>query len=76
MTFEQLLEESIRKAGVKTKAGPGGEEAIAARVLALVKAWVKLHIPESHKTPFDAGCLALANELLAELDGLSDVQCE
>ena len=73
MKFEELLIAAIRKSEIPLRFEPGAEEAVATPVMALLRAWISAHVPERSDSEFDAGCRALATELLAELDGLSEV---
>jgi hypothetical protein len=64
MKFPELLLEAIGRSEIPLRFEPGAEEAVAAPVTELIRAWL-----ESHRAEFDDGRTALIQELLEELDG-------
>ena len=73
MKFEELLIAAIQRSEIPLRFEPGAEEAMAKPVTEVLRAWVSAHLPESADSDFDAGYRALAVQLLAELDGSTDL---
>jgi hypothetical protein len=69
MTFDELLRAAIARSEIPLRFEPGAEEAVAKPVTEMLRAWIEAHLPESDDSEFDAGGRALAQRLLAELDG-------
>lgn len=67
MKFPKLLLEAIRLSEIPLRFEPGADEAVAAPVTELLRAWI-----QSHATG-DASRKALIQELLEELDGTREV---
>ncbi len=67
MTFSELLLGAIRKSEIPLRFEPGAEEAVAAPVMELLRAWVAAHDGPDH------GRRTVVAELLAELEGTRDV---
>jgi hypothetical protein len=68
MKFPKLLLEAIGRAEIPLRFEPGADEAVAAPVSELLRAWLR-----SHRSQFDDARNALIQELLEELDGSRDV---
>ena len=73
MRFEDLLIAAIRCSEIPLRFEPGAEEAVAKPVLQMLQTWITAHLPESAVSDFDAGCQALGQQLLAELEGTESV---
>ncbi len=73
MKFEELLMAAIRRSEIPLRFEPGAEEAVARPVTEVLRAWISAHVPADSDTEFDAGYRALAVQLLAELDGSTDI---
>jgi len=73
MKFSELLIGAIRTSEIPLRFEPGAEEAVARPVTELLLAWIGAHQPADRGAPFDAGQAALIEQLLAELNGASDV---
>lgn len=74
MKFSELMLTAIQRSEIPLRFEPGAEEAVAKPVTEMLQTWIAAHIaggePESE---FDAGYRALAAQLLAELDGSSEL---
>jgi hypothetical protein len=73
MKFEELLIAGIQRSEIPLRFEPGAEEAVAKPVTEVLRAWISAHLPDRADSDFDAGRRALAVQLLAELDGSSDL---
>jgi hypothetical protein len=69
MKFPQLLLDAIGRSEIPLRFEPSAEEAVAAPVTELIRAWLL-----SHRSELDFGRQALIQELLEELDGGREVQ--
>jgi len=68
MKFPELLLEAIGRSEIPLRFEPGADEAVAAPVTELIRAWLL-----AHRGEFDGGRKALIQELLEELDGSREV---
>jgi hypothetical protein len=74
MKFSQLLLAAIGRSEIPLRFEPGADEAVAKPVTRMLQAWIAAHLPdEDSKSEFDAGCRALAAQLLAELEGTANL---
>jgi len=73
MKFEELLIAAIGQSEIPLRFEPGAEEAVAKPVIETLQTWIAAHAPQSSDSEFDAGYRALAAQLLAELDGSTDL---
>ncbi|HYW42079.1 MAG TPA: hypothetical protein VE959_04430 [Bryobacteraceae bacterium] len=73
MKFEELLLAAIQGSEIPLRFEPGAEEAVAKPVTEVLRAWIQAHLPEAPGSEFGAGYRALAVQLLAELEGSSDL---
>jgi hypothetical protein len=75
MKFSDVLLEAINRSEIPLRFEPGADEAVAAPVTELIRAWLLSHAPRggSDRSVSDAGRHALIDELLQELDGVRDV---
>ena len=73
MKFQELLIAAIQRSEIPLRFEPGAEEAVAKPVTDVLQAWVSAHVPESADSDYHAGYRALAIQLLAELDGSTDL---
>ena len=73
MKFTELLIAAIQRSEIPLRFEPGAEEAVAKPVTEVLQAWVKAHIPADSDGEFDAGYRAMAEQLLAELEGEVDL---
>ena len=73
MTFNELLLAAIQRSEIPLRFEPGAEQAVATPITEVLRTWISAHIPNDAESDFAAGYRALAVELLAELDGLSDL---
>ena len=73
MRFPDLLLQAIGRSEIPLRFEPGAEEAVAAPVTQLIRAWLLSHAPTSSKSEFDDGRKALIEQLIEELDGLREV---
>lgn len=73
MRFDEVLLAAIERSEIPLRFEPGAGEAVAKPVMEVLRAWVSAHLPESAGSEFDAGYRALAIQLLAELDGSTDL---
>ncbi len=73
MKFEELLIAAIQRSEIPLRYEPGAEEAVAKPVTEVLRAWVSAHLPDHADSDFDSGRRALAVQLMAELDGTSDL---
>lgn len=69
MKFSELLIAAIQRSEIPLRFEPGAEEAVAKPVTEILQAWVKAHMLPDSDSEFDAGYRALAEQLLAELEG-------
>jgi hypothetical protein len=67
MKFPELLLEAIGRSEIPLRFEPGAEEAVAAPVTELLRAWIQSHAAA------DGSRRALIQELLEELDGTREV---
>ena len=72
MTFAELLIAGIQRSEIPLRFEPGAEEAVAKPVTEVLHAWISAHLPDG-SSEFDAGYRALAERLLAELNGTADL---
>lgn len=73
MKFTEVLIAAIRRSEIPLRFEPGAEEAVAKPVTEILQAWIKAHLPPDSDGEFDAGYRALAEQLLAELEGEADL---
>lgn len=73
MKFAELLISAIQRAEIPLRFEPGADEAVAKPVMEILHAWVSAHMPSESDSEFDAGYRALTEQLLAELEGESDL---
>ncbi|HEX3745348.1 MAG TPA: hypothetical protein VHW09_15495 [Bryobacteraceae bacterium] len=73
MKFPELLVAAIQRSEIPLRFEPGAEEAVAKPVIEILEAWVKAHLPPPSDSEFDAGYRALAEQLLAELEGEAEL---
>jgi hydroxymethylpyrimidine/phosphomethylpyrimidine kinase len=73
MKFADLLKAAIEHSDIPLRFEPGAEDAVAAPVIDLLKAWVEVHQPPEPRSEADYGRLALIAELIDELNGVKDV---
>jgi len=69
MKFPKLLLEAIGRSEIPLRFEPGADEAVAAPVTELIRAWTQSHAARSR----DDGRNKLIQELLDELDGNQEV---
>ena len=67
MKFPELLLEAIGRSEIPLRFEPGADEAVAAPVIELLRAWLQSH------TASPGSRQALIQELLEELDGTREV---
>jgi hypothetical protein len=73
MKFPDLLVAAIQRSEIPLRFEPGAEEAVAKPVTEVLKAWVSAHMPPVSDSEFDSGYRALAEQLIAELDGEAEL---
>jgi hypothetical protein len=73
MKFPELLVAAIQRSEIPLRFEPGAEESVAKPVTEVLKAWVTAHMPPDSDSEFDSGYRALAEQLIAELDGEADL---
>ena len=73
MKFPELLLAAIQRSEIPLRFEPGAEESVAKPVTEILRAWVSAHTPPESDSEFDAGYRALAEQLIAELDGEADL---
>jgi hypothetical protein len=73
MKFQDLLTAAIERSEIPLRFEPGASEAVAKPVTEALQAWISIHLPEAADSDFDAGYRALAVQLLAELEGSTDL---
>ena len=73
MKFPELLIAAIQRSEIPLRFEPGAEEAVAKPVTEVLHAWIAAHMPPDSDSEFDGGCRALAQQLLAELEGEADL---
>jgi hypothetical protein len=73
MKFPDLLLAAIQRSEIPLRFEPGAEEAVAKPVTEVLRAWVSAHVPPASDSEFDSGYRALAEQLIAELDGEADL---
>jgi hypothetical protein len=73
MKFPDLLVAAIQRSEIPLRFEPGAEEAVAKPVTEVLKAWVTAHMPPDSDSEFDSGYRALAEQLIAELDGEAEL---
>jgi hypothetical protein len=74
MKFSELLLATIAHSEIPLRFEPGAEEAVAKPITEMLRVWIAAHLPgEDSDSRFDAGYRALAERLVAELDGSADL---
>jgi hypothetical protein len=73
MKFSELLVAAIQRSEIPLRFEPGADEAVAAPVTELIRAWILSHEPGSGRSAFHDGQKALVQRLVEELDGLREV---
>ena len=73
MKLPDLLLAAIQRSEIPLRFEPGADEAVAAPVRELLRAWLLAHEPEKPRSEFADGQKALVAQLLAELEGRRDV---
>jgi len=73
MKFPELLLQAIGRSEIPLRFEPGAEEAVAAPVTELIRAWLLSHAPGSSRSEFDEGRKAVVEELLEELNGSREI---
>lgn len=73
MKFQDLLIAAIQRSEIPLRFEPGAEEAVAIPVTEALQSWIAAHLPATSGSEFDAGYRALAVQLLAELEGSTDL---
>ena len=73
MRFPELLLQAIGRSEIPLRFEPGADEAVAAPVTQLIRAWLLSHAPTSSNSEFDDGWKVLIEQLIEELDGLREV---
>lgn len=73
MKFSNLLIATIRNSEIPLRFEPGAEQAVAAPVIELLKAWIAIHDPDQPAGDFEYGQKALVVKLLEELDDEIDL---
>jgi len=74
MKFSELLLATIAHSEIPLRFEPGAEEAVAKPITGMLRVWISAHLPAGDSdSEFDAGYRALAERLVAELDGLADL---
>ncbi len=73
MKFPELLLQAIGHSEIPLRFEPGAEEAVAAPVTELIRAWLLSHAPGSSRSEFDEGRKAVVEELLEELNGSREI---
>jgi hypothetical protein len=71
--FPELLVQAIGRSEIPLRFEPGAEEAVAAPVTELIRAWLLAHASGSSRSEFEDGRKALLEELLEELNGSREV---
>jgi hypothetical protein len=73
MKFSELLIAAIGRSEIPLRFEPGAEEAVAMPVTEMLLAWIGAHAPEETRSDFDRGQQVLIRQLLAELDGATEL---
>ncbi len=73
MRFPELLLQAIGRSEIPLRFEPGAEEAVAAPVTELIRAWLLSHAPGPSRSEFDDGRKAVVEELLEELNGSREI---
>jgi hypothetical protein len=73
MKFPDLLIAAIQRSEIPLRFEPGAEESVAKPVTEVLQAWISAHMPPESDSEFDSGYRALAEQLLAELDGEAEL---
>ena len=73
MKFPELLIQAIQRSEIPLRFEPGAEDAVAAPVTELLRAWLNSHRPGSTRSEFDDGQKALIDQLMDELEGVREV---
>ncbi|MEI9973400.1 MAG: hypothetical protein WDO73_15960 [Ignavibacteriota bacterium] len=73
MKFPELLIAAIQRSEIPLRFEPGAAEAVAKPVTEVLHAWVTEHMLPESDSEFDSGYRALAQQLLAELEGEADL---
>ena len=73
MKFADILLAAIQRSEIPLRFEPGAEESMAKPILEMLQAWLQAHMPAETGGEFQAGYRALAVQLLAELDGSSNL---
>jgi hypothetical protein len=74
MTFQDVLAAAIESSEIPLRFEPGATESVAAPVMSMLHSWISAHMPPDSDHPFDQGRAALVVQLLAEIDGSSELQ--
>ena len=73
MKFQEVLIAAIQRSEIPLRFEPGAEEAVAQPVIEVLQAWISAHLPAAVKSDYESGYRALAVQLLAELNGSTDL---
>ena len=73
MKFWELLIAAIERSEIPLRFEPGAQEAVARPVIEMLQTWIAAHVTRDSGTEFDAGCRALAVQLLAEIEGSANL---
>ena len=73
MKFAELLIAAIQRSEIPLRFEPGAEEAVAAPVTEVIRAWILSHQPAAGRSEFYDGQTALIQRLVGELDGAREV---
>jgi hypothetical protein len=73
MKFHDLLLAAIGRSEIPLRFEPGADEAVAKPIAELLEAWISAHLPDHAASEFDRGRRALAVQLLAELEGSTEL---
>jgi hypothetical protein len=71
--FRDLLLQAIGRSEIPLRFEPGADEAVAAPVTELIRAWLLSHLPNPSRSEFTDGRKALIEQLLEELEGDREV---
>jgi hypothetical protein len=73
MKFSELLADAIGQSEIPLRFEPGAEEAVAAPIIEVLKAWIAAHDPNPARSDFDLGQKALVVQLLEEINDRLDL---
>ena len=73
MKFSELLVDAIGQSEIPLRFEPGAEEAVAAPVVEMLKAWIAAHDPNPARSDRELGQKALVVQLLDELADRGDL---